>query len=71
MRIRALTSFAGPRGSFDEGEERDVSDEVGREWVKAGLAEKVKQSRAKAKAELVLGGPGGSEGDELFPDEGD
>ena len=48
MRIRALTSFAGPLGSFSEGEEGEVEHEVGKSWVKAGLAEEVK-SKGKGK----------------------
>lgn len=61
MRIKALTSFAGPFGSFSEGEEGEVEHEVGKSWVKAGLAEEVKSPRPKSRA-----GARRSQGDELF-----
>ena len=48
MRVRVITSFAGPHGSFAPGEEFDLPE--GADWLDAGLVEAVEPEKPKGKA---------------------
>jgi len=39
MKIKALTSFSGPHGSFARDNEYDVPQELGQSWIACGFAE--------------------------------
>jgi hypothetical protein len=53
-KIRMLTSMAGHNFSYQFGEELDVTDEVSKAWVDAGIAEVVEEATTK-KATLKKG----------------
>ena len=40
IKIKALTSFSGPHGSFARDNEYDVPQELGQSWIDCGFAEK-------------------------------
>lgn len=46
-KIRMLTSMAGHNFSYQFGEELDVTDEVSKAWVDAGIAEAVEDDTKK------------------------
>jgi len=43
LKIKALTNFAGIDFSFVKGQVQEVEDKLGRELIKAGLVEAVKE----------------------------
>jgi len=45
MKVKVLTGFSGPRGSFSEGDVIDLPKGV--DWLKAGLVVKVAKRRPK------------------------
>jgi len=45
MRIKAVTGFSGPGGSFAPQGEYDVPKESGREWVSSGLAVEIRPEK--------------------------
>jgi len=40
IKIKALTSFSGPHGSFARDNEYEVPKELGQSWINSGLAKK-------------------------------
>ena len=51
MRVRILTSFAGPCGSHVAGEEVDLNSDLAVELLNAGYAEPVGETRETASME--------------------
>lgn len=54
-KVKMLTSLAGLNHSIQFGEEVEVSDEVAKAWVEAGIAESVEEIQTKKKATLKKG----------------
>jgi hypothetical protein len=54
-KIKMLTSLAGLNHSMQFGEEVEVSDEIAKAWIDAGIAEAVEEIQSKKKSTLKKG----------------